>query len=338
MCRVLLAFSGGIDSCTAAAKLLAEGCDVTALTLDMTGDTELLVKAKAAAEKIGVKHITCDVRHEFKEKIIDYFAQSYMAGRTPAPCSVCNPVIKWRFLVEQADALGIEKIATGHYFNVEREGDLYYVAKAGDAAKDQSYYLWDLPQSVLARALTPMGNLIKERVKENFADKRESMGVCFLAGRSYRDFMMQHYPESFRRGDVVTADGRKVGGHDGVAFYTIGQKRGFETEVQGVAVVGIDAEHNLLIVGDNSDLYKQTLELHNCNVISHEELLSATDIRVVVRGLGRNPQGFARCIEPVEGGYRITLDDAAWAPALGQPIVLYHGRRVVGGGFLSNCY
>ena len=335
---VLLAFSGGIDSCTAAEKLLSEGYDVTALTLDMSGDEAMLEKARASAERLGVRHIVRNVQREFKSYIIDYFAHSYMRGHTPAPCTVCNPSIKWRFLREQADELGIKAIATGHYFNIECVDGLYYVASAADKSKDQSYYLWGLSQQILARAVVPMGNMIKEQIKVNFADKRESMGVCFLGGGGYREFMMQNYPESVRAGEIVTADGHIVGRHDGVAFYTIGQKRGLDVEMSGAVVVAIDAECNRLIVSKNNDLYKQTLEIVDCNIVSEEELLSACDIRVVVRGIGRNPQGFAREIVPMAGGYRICLEDAAWAPAVGQPIVLYRGHRVVGGGFLRNCY
>ena len=334
MRSVLLAFSGGIDSCTAAKKLQSEGYEVVALTLDMTGDEALLKKAVDSAERLGVKHIAHNVQQQFKSKIIDYFANSYMRGSTPAPCTVCNPAIKWYFLLEQADMMGIDYIATGHYFNIEQEGDLYYVATADDVAKDQSYYLWGLPQRVLSRAITPMGHLIKEQIKADFVDKRESMGLCFLGGESYREFMIKHYPASVCRGDIVTKDGRKVGNHDGVAFYTIGQKRGLDVECSGVVVVDIDARANYLIVSDNSDLYKSTLKVCDCNVVSEEELLSSDDIRVVVRGIGRNPQGFARKIEPADDGYIVYLDDAAWAPAVGQPIVFYRGRRVLGGGFL----
>jgi len=141
-------------------------------------------------------------------------------------------------------------------------------------------------------------------------------------------------PMAVRSGEIVTLSGKVVGRHEGIAFYTIGQKRG----VTGGSVVRIDAERNLLIVGENKDLFHSILEVENCNIVCEEELLSADDVQVVVRGFGRNPEGFARAIERIDGAYRVTLDDPAWAPAVGQPVVFYRGDRVLGGGILERYY
>lgn len=332
--RVVLGFSGGIDSMTAV-RLLQSEYEVEALTLNTTGDETMLATAAERAQSLGVGHHTLDVRAEFKESIIDYFTQSYMSGRTPAPCSVCNPLIKWRYLVAEADRLGVEYVATGHYFNIERYNNHLYVARADDARKDQSYYLWALSQDVLQRALTPMGHIIKEDIRQNFADRRESMGLCFLQGVSYREFITEHHPEAVCEGEVVDADGQVVGRHDGVAFYTIGQKRGFECSKTGVAIVAIDSQRNRLVVGPNADLYHHTLEVGGCNIVDKEEFVTSDDVSIVIRGIGRNPEGFLRKVEPTERGYRLLLDDAAWAPAVGQPVVFYRQNRVIGGGFIE---
>ena len=224
--RVVVGFSGGIDSATACSSLLEQGYDVVAVTLDTMGDKAMLSRAEESARRIGVPHVVLDVQAQFKEQIIDYFTRSYALGRTPAPCTMCNPLIKWHFLEQYADSIGAERISTGHYFNIEVEDGRYYVSRADDPKKDQSYYLWGVKQSQLRRALNPMGRRIKEEVKQSFADKSESMGVCFLAGASYREYLTRHCPEVVKPGEIVTLSGEVVGRHDGVAFYTIGQKRG----------------------------------------------------------------------------------------------------------------
>ena len=331
---VLLGFSGGIDSSAAVEELRQSGYRVVALTLDTTGDEDMVATARKQAAQLSVEHYVKDVRADFQQKIIDYFISSYASGRTPAPCTMCNPLIKWHHLLLEADRLGIDYIATGHYFNVEECDGRYYVARALDSRKDQSYYLWGLSQEVLRRVVTPMGQKIKSDINPPHARSKESMGLCFLRGVGYGDFIAQNCPAALRRGEMVNTLGEVVGTHDGIALYTIGQKRG----VVGGAVVGIDAEHNRLIVGENKDLYKATLEVGACNIVNDDELQSSPDVRVVVRGFGRNPEGFAKLIEPIEGGYRIALDDPAWAPAVGQPVVFYRGNRVLGGGILERYY
>lgn len=334
---IVLGFSGGMDSVTSALRLRDEGWRVVATTLDTVGDEAMIAKARKVAAEIGVEHRVVDVREEFQKHIISYFCDSYASGRTPAPCTVCNSAIKWRWLEHEANRLGIEHIATGHYFKVERHGGLCYVARATDSQKDQSYYLWGLKQDTQRRIVTPMGDVVKSTIKANFADKRESMGLCFLQGMAYRDFLREHCPATARKGEVVDVEGRIVGRHDGVAFYTIGQKRGFECEMPGVAVVAIDAARNRLVVGEDALLYKSTLELTGCNIVDKEEFIGSCDVSVVVRGIGRNPEGFIRRVEPIEGGFRVELENPAWAPAAGQPVVFYRQNRVIGGGFVE-CY
>ena len=334
---VLLAFSGGMDSRTAA-RLLLEEYEVESLTLDTTGDADLLLSAKRYATELGIEHSSLDVQAEFRHRIIDYFTDSYAAGRTPAPCTVCNPMIKWRYLIDEADRRGIEHVATGHYFNIERYNNHLYVARADDSRKDQSYYLWGLSQHVLQRALTPMGHVIKETIRSNFTHAKESMGLCFLRGESYRDYIGRTQPALTLKGDVVDTEGRKVGSHAGVAFYTIGQKRGFECELSGVAVVGIDAATNRIIVGKDAELCHSTLEINDCNIVDKEEFMQADDVRVVIRGIGRNPQEYMHRAEPSGEGYRIHLNDPAWAPAAGQPVVFYRQNRVIGGGIVERYY
>ena len=337
---VVLGFSGGMDSVTAVTFLQQSFKRVVAVTLDTIGDDMMLTRAAESARRLGVEHIVLDIRKAFSRQIIDYFIDSYSRGCTPAPCTLCNSAIKWYYLAQVADELGIYHIATGHYFNVVKHNDLYYVARAKDLAKDQSYYLWGLGQDILRRVVTPMGNAIKQEIKQNFTDKRESMGVCFLRGQNYRDFITNHRAELAIKGDIVDANGTVVGSHDGVAFYTIGQKRGFDLRdlEGGKSVIDINAERNELRVGVEADLLKVSLEVEQCNIVDYNELLTADDVSVVVRGIGRNPAGFMRSAERTSYGVRITLSEPAWALAAGQPIVFYRQNRVIGGGFLRSSY
>lgn len=331
---VLLGFSGGIDSSAAVGILQESGYRVVALTLNTTGDEELLSQAQKQAAQLFIEHHIKDVRAEFQQKIVDYFISSYLQGRTPAPCTMCNPLIKWHHLVSEADRLGLEKVATGHYFNVEQFDGRYYVTRAADSRKDQSYYLWGLSQQVLQRVVTPMGNVIKSDINPAAKRQKESMGLCFLQGMQYGEFIAARASGACCKGDIVTLAGDVVGEHDGIAFYTIGQKRG----LVGGSVVAIDASCNRLIVGEKKDLFHTTLEVKKCNIVSQDELLSAQDISVVVRGFGRNPEGYAKLVESIDGGYKVVLDDPAYAPAAGQPVVFYRGNRVIGGGILERYY
>ena len=334
---VLLGFSGGIDSFAAVGLLQAAGYHVTALTLDMRGDSALLEKARLRAGALGIPWRMRSVRERFEREVVDYFTDSYFRGRTPAPCTRCNSRIKWPCLAAEADALGIRYIATGHYFRITSAGGKRYVTRAADNRKDQSYYLWDLPQEVLDRVLTPMGTVIKRNIVEELADRRESMGVCFLEGRPCRDFLRSRdKTEALRPGPIIDSAGHRLGTHDGAALYTIGQKKGLDLP-PGWAVVAIDTAANRIVAGEEKLLLHRTLEVGECRLVESDEVFGARDIRAVIRGIGRNPEGYA-AVFPAASGIRIELEDPAWAPAAGQPVVLYRGERVVGGGILERYY
>ena len=310
---------------------MAEGYHVVALTIDTMGDEAMLHKARTKAEEIGAEWLMYDAREEFKCEIIDYFCQEYAMGHTPAPCTRCNPLIKWRTLLNEANRLGIKYIATGHYFNIERRDEKYYVTKGVDENKDQSYYLWGLSQEILSRAITPMGNAIKSDVKQAFKDKSESMGICFLSGLPYAEFLCNRGID-MPDGDIVTRNGEVCGRHNGIARYTIGQRRGMGIP-EGMRVIGIDATHNHIIVGENELLFHNQLHIVHCNIVDEEELLTAKDITVKIRGIGRNPQ-LPVSVEATHGGYIVKTQDPAWAPAIGQPLVFYRNNWVIGGGIV----
>ena len=328
---VVLGFSGGIDSCASAKWLMDQGFRVVALTIDTMHDAQMVASAKCKAEQLGIEWHVVDKSERFRCKIIDYFISSYRRGHTPAPCTRCNPMIKWHTLLEFATQHNIDHIATGHYFNIEQHNGHYYVAKGADPAKDQSYYLWGLDDATLSRAITPMGNAIKSEIKAHVLDKSESMGICFLCGKHYTDFLQSEGVELLS-GEIVDTEGKVVGEHNGIARYTIGQKRGAGIP-EGMRVVDIDSEANRLIVGKNELLYKKYLYISDCNIVDEQELLTAKDITIKIRGIGRNPE-LPVSIARHENGFKIECNDPAWAPAKGQPLVLYRNNLVIGGGIV----
>lgn len=331
MRKILLAFSGGIDSCAAVDILRSGGYVVVLATIDMIGDESLIAQARVRAEELGCELHIIDGRELFERSIIDNFIGEYLSGRTPAPCTRCNTDIKWRLIAYKATELGIEQIATGHYFQITQHNGRHYVTRAVDPQKDQSYYLWGVREEVLARAVTPLGDRIKAEVKAQSNRVRESMGVCFLGGRHYAEFLCSRCGE-MKGGDIVDRRGEIVGRHNGIARYTIGQRRG-EGIPEGLRVLDINAERDEIVVGENHELYTSTLHIESCYFVDPDEVTSTDKLTVMVRGIGRNPEGYAR-LALRDYGAEITLDGEAWAVASGQPIVLYIGDRVVGGGYL----
>lgn len=330
---VVLGFSGGIDSCTAAQYLRDEGYRVVALTINTTNDQALLEKAESKAKELGIEWLRYDAVELFQREIIDYFISSYSNGYTPAPCTLCNTRIKWRILREVADSLNIYHIATGHYLDIVESNSHLYIARALDSTKDQSYYLWGISEDILRRMLTPMSKILKSDIRQNFADKRESMGICFLNGCHYTDFLLSQ-GVNLLPGNIINSKGEIVGEHNGIARYTIGQKRGVGIP-EGLRVINIDSKANSLIVGHNNNLYKHKLYINKTHIINPEELLSADNITIMIRGIGRNPERPVK-VESYNDGYSVTCDDPAWAPAIGQPLVFYRNNLVIGGGIICS--
>ncbi len=336
MTPILVAFSGGIDSCAAVELLRTAGYTPIAMTIDMVGDRGAIDQARDSAERLGVELHIVDGRALFQQCVVDNFVSDYTSGRTPAPCTRCNPNIKWRLLARRADELGIYHIASGHYFMVEQLEGRYYVVRGDDPRKDQSYYLWGLSQEILARVVTPMGDRVKEEIKKSSFVKRESMGICFLRGVHYGEFIRSRVGEC-SGGEIINGNAEVVGRHNGLYNYTIGQRRG-EGIPAGTRVVELCADTNQIRVGDNSELFHSTLIVGECNFVDEQEVMSSAEVSVMIRGIGVNPSGFAKIVvcrdEKGSTTAVVELSDPAWAAAEGQPIVFYIGRRVVGGGYL----
>ena len=235
--KVLLGMSGGTDSSVAALLLQDAGYEVTGITFrfyEKDNDTTYLDDARELCEKLHIPHIIYDVRQLFQEQIISYFIKEYMEGHTPVPCTLCNNYLKWPLLAQVADERGIYHFATGHYVQKQYIDGYWYITAGADKDKDQSFFLWGLPQPILERMLLPMGTLTKTRVRELAAErgflkaatKRDSLGVCFCP-MDYRSFLKaQVPPEHIQPGNFYNEQGECMGKHEGYPFYTIGQRRG----------------------------------------------------------------------------------------------------------------
>lgn len=350
---VLVALSGGMDSAACVLFLREAGYRPRALFLDMLDDARAREEARQTAQQVEVELIIMPCAEEFRAEVVEHTLREHAAGRTPSPCTYCNPRIKWRLLVEAADRLGIHHIATGHYVQRGTCEGHSCLRRGADPTKDQSYYLWELPEAWIARARLPLGEFTKEEVRrrlrelyglETLAARRESMGICFTAGKRYDEFLRQALPpEMMAPGEVVDTQGRVIGRHEGYPLYTAGQKRGFTlipTMAQPGAVWAVkrvEAQENRVVVCHPEELYSRTLWLSSWRAVTPSALFHHPEqLSVAVRGLGRNPQGGCILAEEPDGLLRVTLtDDRAWAVMPGQPVVFYRGDCVVGGGLLE---
>lgn len=341
--RVLVGMSGGIDSTATCLMLQEQGYEIVGVTMRVWGDEPQ--DARELAERMGIEHHVADERIPFKETIVKNFIDEYKQGRTPNPCVMCNPLFKFRMLVEWADRLNCDWIATGHYSQLEvRNGDCYIVA-GEDAKKDQSYFLWRLGQEILKRCLFPLGSYTKLKVRDYLLEKGyeakskegESMEVCFIQG-DYRDFLREQCPEldhEIGPGWFVNAEGVKLGQHKGYPYYTIGQRKGLEIALGKPAyVLKINPQKNTVMLGDAEQLRVEYMLAEQDQLVCEQELLSCENLAVRIR---YRSQPIPCRVKRLDDG-RLLVHFLAEASAVtpGQSAVFYDGRRVLGGAFIAS--
>lgn len=355
--RVLVGMSGGIDSSAACIMLQEQGYEVVGVTM-RTWDIpshfsspeqeqpDEIMEAQAVAARLGIEHHVADVREEFRKVIVQYFIDEYMRGRTPNPCVMCNPLFKERILCEWADRTGCQWIATGHYCQIEKRNGHCYIVTGDDATKDQSYFLWKLPQEILERMLLPLGGMTKETVREYLAQKGfeakakggESMEICFI-DKDYRDFLREHCPDIDERigpGWFVDSKGLKLGQHKGFAYYTIGQRKGLGIALGEPAyVLKINPEKNTVMLGNADQLKTEYMLVEPPVAPDIEELLTCPNLSVRIRYRSRPIP--CQVLQLPDNGYllvKFATEASAITP--GQSAVFYDGNRVLGGGFIAS--
>jgi tRNA-uridine 2-sulfurtransferase len=355
--RVVVGMSGGVDSSVAALLLKQQGYEVAGLfmknwedddTAEYCAAREDLVDAVAAAERIGIEIDVVNFSGEYKERVFGDFLREYQAGRTPNPDVLCNAEIKFKAFLDHALGLGADLIATGHYAQVRESEGLFQLLKAEDGTKDQSYFLYRLNQAQLARTLFPLGKLYKREVREIARreglanhDKKDSTGICFIGERPFREFLNRYLPDN--PGEIRTPEGKLLGRHQGLMFYTIGQRQGLGIggSRDGAGdpwyVASKDMPRNRLVAVQGHDhpaLLADRLTASSLNWISG----SVPHTNWVYTAKTRYRQKDAPCTLVAAGAERCVIDFAEpqWAVTPGQSVVVYESHVCLGGGIIES--
>ena len=353
--RVVLGMSGGVDSSAAAALLIEQGYEVVGITLklwpqdcvsraeDKCCGPQAVTDARSVAHRLGIPYYLIDEAEDFQKQVIGYFAEEYKAGRTPNPCVMCNEKLKFGTLLTRARKLGAELVATGHYARVDQDPSTgrFLLKRGRDLRKDQSYFLFSLKQNQLSHVLFPLGDLTKSETREvarecqlKTADKEESMEICFVPDKDYGRFLQQANLVAKHKGDIVDLQGKKLGEHDGIEFYTIGQRKGLGiSSPHPLYVIELDPVNNRVIVGDDLSLERSEFEVERCNWIPFETPPASIDALVKIR---YNHTGTLATLVPGPNGTaRIRLHTPQRAVTPGQACVFYQDDLVVGGGWIT---
>lgn len=346
--KVILAMSGGVDSSVAAYLLQKEGYEVTGVTFILNpyaSAEENIEYAQNASSLLGIKHLVVDLRKDFQREVIDYFVEEYLKGRTPNPCVICNPKIKFQTLEEIALAEEASYFATGHYARVfdYPEINKYLLAEALDKKKDQSYFLYDLKQHYLTKTIFPLGQKTKNEVREiaknlglKAAKRAESQEICFISQKNYRFFLEEAAGAKIKPGPIFDLEGHQLGEHQGIAYYTLGQRKGLGLALgRPYYVVKIDPFQNAIFIGTKEDLKCREFVVENVNFIYTEGLNSKTATEAEVKVRYRAPKTRALIYLSEDKKVKVQLAKEQYAVTPGQSAVFYKDEIVLGGGIIS---
>lgn len=352
MPKVVVAMSGGVDSSVAAALLREQGFEVIGMMLRLWSEPgredsnrcctpDSMAQARRVAAKLDIPFYVIDAKDVFRETVVQYFLDGYARGETPNPCLVCNRQIRWTFLLDHALALGAEYMATGHYVRIRKAEGGFRLLRAVDRSKDQSYVLHVLTQDKLRHALFPVGEYTKPEIRAlaekhglPTAARKDSQDLCFLAGDDYRNFLRRNAADTLEPGEIVTPEGKVVGQHDGLANYTIGQRKGL-----GIAspvplyVITKQATSNTLVVGTQDELGSRELTARDVNWVSGEAPRESFRAEVKIRYTAREAEAW---VEPLNGNQAQVRFDALQRDITpGQAAVFYQNDVMLGGGIIA---
>ncbi|MDP3730699.1 MAG: tRNA 2-thiouridine(34) synthase MnmA [Candidatus Omnitrophota bacterium] len=354
--RIVVAMSGGVDSSLAAGLLLKKGYEVIGVTFKMWPkeecgasfgraccNLEAVTRARAVAGDLGIPYYVFDFSKEFKAKVIDYFCEEYLKGRTPNPCVICNEKIKFGLLHEKALALDALSIATGHYADrgFDKKTGRFFIKEGLDKEKDQSYFLFSLSQEQLRYSVFPLSGYTKKKVRVDAKRLKikthntvSSQDICFIQDLDYAEYIRKKTGVAIKEGDIVNKEGKVLGIHKGIPYYTIGQRRGLGIAYsEPLYVTGIDMSRNRVIVGVKRDVLKKSLLAHRLNWMAIKEI--GGDLRVKAKIRYNHKAENATVSRLGTDLVRVDFDSPQEAPTPGQAAVFYNKGIVVGGGWIK---
>ena len=339
MTSVAVAMSGGVDSSVAALILKDRGYHVFGVTMAVSDFNDKAIETAAhVAAKLDIAHYVVDLKKVFKEKVIEPFCHEYALGQTPNPCILCNHHIKFNALLAKTRELGADLFATGHYVRILETGNGFKMLKGTDFLKDQSYFLYMLKQEQLKHSLIPLGGLSKTEVKNIAADagidnvlEHESQDICFIPNNNCDKFISENV--NTEPGDIIDIDGKIIGQHRGLAYYTIGQRQGLGLSSSGRRyIVRLDTEKNTVVLGDREQLFLKKLRAGRLSWISGKIPLHIEQISARIRY--KAPESPVK-IKFGDGFCDVEFEHPQWAVTPGQSVVFYNGDEMLGGGIIE---